>query len=580
MLLGDGPLGDLPLGGSDTSYLNGSPDVVRTILRDPSIPRSWLMRASPRDESTSTDPVTTIDVDLSTDGHRGHITDTDTIQYRQALINPYTFEIGLDNLWGIANVKAGEITIPDARGDYRSLCLEDWIGRNLDIHLGPQGGRDSDFARVSQLRSLNRHYDRTSLTLIVDDFSQVFNNPIQTNRYAGTGGLNGDNELKGVLVPLALGLNRQIEPILVDATQRIYQVNDGEIESIFNLEDNGTALVFNTDVADIEAGGSPTVGRYNTSLATGHIRLGNDPSGVLTCDVKGYKSSTYGYVDHPGPLIKLVVIEFTELVDPDNLDLPAFDAITSTYNLGIYVAEHVSSRDRKKKVKPSRDYSKTKDPDDVTGGELSKSATVGDVLGVSLQSSCTYVCMKPDKQLSIGQITNPDSITPSFNLDAQKGDIVSWRAVSFGIPIYWVVVGYQFYAKPLEQGPNVLTTKPTNEKQDREKSYRFVDAIDNDIKTQIPNARKLTILTNIDRESDAQDLADTTLALRSKYLDLVEVVPRLGLIEYGIGTEFSLTDTSSPRSPLNLVIMRCRNVAGSVGNHDEIVWECLAVGEE
>ena len=78
--------------------------------------------------------------------------------------------------------------------------------------------------------------------------------------------------------PLCLGRCRNISPVLIDAANLVYQVNDGAISDVTAAYDNGIAL---TKVA-----GTPAAGEFSVDTATGTITLGSSPS-QLTSDVEG-----------------------------------------------------------------------------------------------------------------------------------------------------------------------------------------------------------------------------------------------------------------------------------------------------
>ncbi len=147
--------------------------------------------------------------------------------------------------------------------------------------------------------------------------------PIQTNTYAGTGGLEGGENLEGKFKPVTLGEVYQVEPVLVDPANLIYQLHDGSMSEVVAVRDNGDALSFNADVADITAA-APGIGppvQYNTSLANGYIRLGAQ-TGVITVDLKGDNNS--GYIDTVGAIIRRLLANVVGLTDPDDLHVPAF----------------------------------------------------------------------------------------------------------------------------------------------------------------------------------------------------------------------------------------------------------------
>ena len=131
--------------------------------------------------------------------------------------------------------------------------------------------------------------------------------------------------------PLSLGKCRNITPVLIDAANLVYQVNDGAINDVTAVYDNGVAL---TRVA-----GTPAAGEFSVDAAAGTFTLGGSPSGQVTADVDGmmdgatwlssttqiidWLARTYGGVDAldiditglPGDTVGLYISNTQQLAD-------------------------------------------------------------------------------------------------------------------------------------------------------------------------------------------------------------------------------------------------------------------------
>lgn len=627
-LLGGATRGGLTRGAFDLDYAESIADAVDSLLEKPWLDRSWWLMAQPRDASTSTTPVTTIDVNLSTDGHRLRPDDPDYAsiqQLKEALEMPYSVGINLQGLWGVASMDFGLILIGDADGSRRSLAGEDWIGRRADVYVGPRGGRQVEFARIGQLLSRNIGFDRDMLSLQVDDYGFLFDRAIQENSYlgrdsvtgsdltftasndkitsggstdlsvlsgynyikvlgsssndatlritsasaseiqvnasvtglideaAGTpitieGALQGGDELKGRPRPILLGVERQLEPVLVDGTDSIYHIHDGEnfgsIDSVIAAYDGRSALDFDADYADITLA-SPAPGEYATCLATGHIRLGEPPQTVLTIEAKGHDSSSYGYVDDIAGLTKLLAVEFAGLSDPGELDGVAFSALSShTAPMGHWTGTEPQS--------------------------------VRSVMEIFCRSAAAWAWLKPSKVLTVGRITDPDSATADFSVNAEDGDLrmAPWEVQPFEIPKGRVRVGYRHYSRVLSD-TEVLAAVDETTRKDAGKEFRYAKDEDPDVFKQTPDADETVILTQLDQEADAQALATEQLALRKVIRRSGTFSARKGLIKRGIGHVFELTDEKLPISPKKWVIVGLDNEAGKDGSADTVVWRCF-----
>ena len=188
--------GGLTRGAFDLDYSESIADAVDALLEMPGLPRSWWLRARPRDADTATDPPTLIEVNLSTDGHRLRPDDPDyatLAELKEALVAPYDVSITLDGLWGVASMDVGLIVIGDPAGTYRHLAGEDWVGRQADVYVGPRGGRQVEFARVGQLLSRQISYDRPTLQIHADDYGFLFERPIQEHSYLGRATVTGSD---------------------------------------------------------------------------------------------------------------------------------------------------------------------------------------------------------------------------------------------------------------------------------------------------------------------------------------------------------------------------------------------------
>lgn len=146
-------------------------------------------------------------------------------------------------------------------------------------------GKVTGYSRKSQNLTLTAEVDTKPLEALV-----------LTSTYAGTGGIEGDANLKGKVKPLILGWAKNVEPLLIDTINSVYQFcSYGAIEGITNLYERGSDFgAAQADYANYTALVAATIppGKWGTCLASGLIRLGAPAYGVITGDVKGYKVST------------------------------------------------------------------------------------------------------------------------------------------------------------------------------------------------------------------------------------------------------------------------------------------------
>lgn len=139
-------------------------------------------------------------------------------------------------------------------------------------------------------------FARGVLRLTLQDAAADLRAPIQSARYAGTGGAEGSEDLKDRTKPLAFGRVYQAEAVLIDAAQLIYQVCSLPIESVSAVYDRGVALtagaVVTGDTYSTLVAASVSPGQYRVCRELGMIKLGSTPDSPVTVDLKGARLDT------------------------------------------------------------------------------------------------------------------------------------------------------------------------------------------------------------------------------------------------------------------------------------------------
>lgn len=227
-----------------------------------------------------------------------------------------------------------------------------WAGAGITMYAGDSGqawpwpvvfkGKVDSFRTVGNTTSLVANVDTE---------------PFETNAlyltYAGTGGIEGGADLKGKPKPWALGNPQNLEPILINNIDSIFQVSAyGAIKAVTTLYERGSA--FGASYGDyasyttLQAATIPA-GRWATCLASGLIRLGAPPYGVITADVQGdYLGTTWRRL--PGAIIQRVCsavsISSTKI---DSASFTALDAVMSALpgggNISLYQTEQITVMD-------------------------------------------------------------------------------------------------------------------------------------------------------------------------------------------------------------------------------------------
>lgn len=293
MSFGASPLGPTPFGslpGPDGS----SAAPFETLLESPDLPRVYVLRARPYDPvagTTATKLYGQSDVIWRGNAHA-------PMRLIQALDVQGAIFSGFDGLSGSSVPQFGGIRLA-ANEEADGTIPEDdltgytWDGRVIEVFLGGEDFGVSQFQPVFVGRSLDLVWDDTTYTIVARDPAADLSVPIQSNLYAGTGGNppyppEGGSDLQDSPKPLAFGKPRKVTAIPVDTTALIYQVHDGAIKAVDAVYDQGAALTFNADQANLYTAGAPAAGFYDTDLANGLIRLGAPPNGgSVTVDVQG-----------------------------------------------------------------------------------------------------------------------------------------------------------------------------------------------------------------------------------------------------------------------------------------------------
>jgi len=336
MMLGHGAFGEFAFCGDELEGVDLSAFV--DFLKAPAAARCWLLEIE-----TATDTLY-----YSTHGFTSRSTDAPASQWYDGRLSG---EIHVDRrivsdsgLGGLTRVSATASLKNEDGGLDALLTAYSLDGRVAALYVGrPQDAR-SDFNLVYRGTVLQAVVALDRLDFAIEDGSAVFALPIQNTLYAGSGGLEGGDDLADQPKPLAWGASWNVSPPLVDAAKLIYQVHDGAINGVPAVYDRGVVLSQGSGYiseADMNAT-APASGEYRIWQAGGYFRLGATPAGTVTCDVQGDAGG--GYVVTTGDILRrvLVLIGLTSSeIDPISFDKLNIDAPAA---VGIWVGAQSRSR--------------------------------------------------------------------------------------------------------------------------------------------------------------------------------------------------------------------------------------------
>ncbi|WP_211236385.1 hypothetical protein, partial [Desulfovibrio inopinatus] len=245
-----------------------------------------------------------------------------------------------DRLGGVVRSSLGAIELGNEDGALSYLLHEyAFAGRAVQVFLCDEGQAQAD---VSPFWSgLVDRVDASDdgIEIRVVERHKLFEVDLYQAQYAGDNvapeGIEGDETLQDKPKPVALGICRNISPVLVNSQKLIYQVHWRSIQALDAVYDKGVALGAGSNYADAAAlqAASPTPGTYDTCLAEGLLRLGSSPVGQITADVRG--DNVGGYVDSPAGIVTRLLEDYALLDEP--VDTSAVVGIS--WPLGLYAAQ-------------------------------------------------------------------------------------------------------------------------------------------------------------------------------------------------------------------------------------------------
>lgn len=216
--------------------------------------------------------------------------------WQPAMVESPTLTMRLWNGDFTAAISTGTASLGIAMGVLREAALGAdrcvWGAAPVEVWYGDTANPASwQKVFVGKTTGYSRASDVLSLTAEVD--TEPFAANVLNLTYAGTGGAEGGTDIKGRAKPLVIGWARNVEPVLINAVDNVWQFSGyGAIEAVSALYERGSD--FGASVGDYASyaalvGATIPAGRWATCLAQGMVRLGAPAYGVITGDVRGHK---------------------------------------------------------------------------------------------------------------------------------------------------------------------------------------------------------------------------------------------------------------------------------------------------
>ena len=409
-------------------------------------------------------------------------------------------------LRGASEAGHGDVLVLNARPYGYEELIDEWIDWAFDGHPIVIKTIDNDtLPLTSAVTVFTGVMAQAVSTDALHEFSLRFRDrladldrPLLTNRYLGTtlsGGTTpiaeGNADLLDRVKPKLWGRCQRVECVPVNIFDGIYQVSDGAVASIV-VYDGGVPLTSagNFSTPALLQAAILVPGQFATCLAFGLFRLGAPPQFVMTADVLEGTTAA----DRTAAQVVLRMLTHFGITAPEILtaSFTALAALNSTA-VGIRV-----------------------------DGERTALDAISEVLG--------YVgaWMAPDAlgRFEVGRLDPPAGLSvASFDIDDNLDSPPQRGATGVegdGVPVHRVTVRYD-RVHFVQRGGDLAGVVSPADRLYLEQEFRSVSAQDPSVLTRFPNARQLTVDTNLATLAAATAEAARLLAMHSEIRDRYEM---------------------------------------------------------
>lgn len=248
-----------------------------------------------------------------------------------------------------ASISYGDIEIANHSGEYDSWLYDIWRNKSIKIYTGtlPTDSfvdylQDFELIFDGVVEDIDSK-DRNTLNLKIRDKLEKLNTSISENLlgnyFQGTTVSESTyvNQYRNNLRPLVFGEVHNITPMLIDSTTLEYMCNDGPVEQIIEVRDNGIPVSFGI-IQDPQTGITPLPGSF---------RLLQSPIGAVTCSVQGIKRTinetydTFEYKNTAANTIATILKFYGRQLDYSEIDYTSFN-ILGQEAVGVYIQDRVN----------------------------------------------------------------------------------------------------------------------------------------------------------------------------------------------------------------------------------------------
>ena len=298
---------------------------LTALVSNPYAKKKYLVILKPYDFDTSGE----VSLYFSGEGFVTSPTDTPAnTLFEPRLVEPISFSRSMfssGKIGGFSVPGFGELILTNADGGLDDFATYAWDGRSVEVKVGEDGAAYQYYFTIFTGQSRTVEFDDLFIRVILRDDQNDFDIDYPDSLYAGTGGNEGSAELSGQAKPHCYGQVHNIEPVLVDAANNVYQVHDGPIEAIDAVYESGVEV---------------HAGQITKDLANGRFTLNNNVNGVITADVRGSKPGGT-YLSTVADIIEHLVEDHAGFTYPGDFDTASFTALNTANSavVGIYDRE-------------------------------------------------------------------------------------------------------------------------------------------------------------------------------------------------------------------------------------------------
>jgi len=396
--------------------------------------------------------------------------------FEPRLIEPISFQRSMfssGKLGGFSVPGFGNLVLNNADGVLDALSGYAWDGRSVEVRVGEAGAAFAYYFTIFDGQAHSIEFDDLQIRVILRDRQDDFQLNFPINLYAGTGGNEGSANLEGNPKPLCFGEVKNIEPVLVDAANRVYQVHDGQIEAINDVYDGGVALTLTTD--------------YTVDLTNGRFTLVADPTNVVTADVEGAKPSG-SYKSTAADIVRLIVTSYGGLADPGDLNTTSFSDLNTANGstVGIYVKDNT---------------------------------TILKVVDELMNTVGGFYGFDRDGSFEVGQIA---LATGTADAEFDKTTMIEITRLASAVPNYQVRVGHSKNYKTMSESE--LDASISSARRDfLVRETLFQTAEDTAVQTPYPNSEALIVPALFNGSSPASTEASRLLTIYKTQRDIYRV---------------------------------------------------------